>query len=149
MKALLQRVSQATVEVRGEIIGSIGKGILVFLGIERGDTDEDLEFLARKIGNLRLFYDDAGKMNLSVRDVSGEILVVSQFTLAADCRKGNRPSFDTAEEPEQAKRMYEQAIGRLRAQGNRVSAGEFAADMQVSLINDGPVTFLLDSGKAR
>ena len=145
MKALIQRVAKASVEVDGKTIGQIERGILVFLALERGDGQKDLDFITRKIVNLRIFYDEKGRMNLSVKDISGEILVVSQFTLAADCRKGNRPSFDSAEEPLIAKAMYHSTVERLKTEGLRVSHGEFAADMQVFLINDGPVTFLLDS----
>jgi D-aminoacyl-tRNA deacylase len=145
MKALLQRVTKASVKVEGNLIGQIGKGILLFLGIEKGDEDKDLDFIVRKITNLRIFYDKNSKMNLSIKDIAGEVLVVSQFTLAADCRKGNRPSFDSAEEPSRAETMYYRAVEKLRNAGLPVYHGAFAADMQVSLINDGPVTFMLDS----
>lgn len=146
MKALLQRVINASVAVEGRTISRIDRGILIFLAVEKGDEEKDLDFIVRKITNLRLFYDEKGKMNLSVTDITGELLVVSQFTLAADCRKGNRPSFDNAEEPARAEAMYLRAIEKLTSAGLRVSHGIFAADMQVSLINDGPVTFMLDSG---
>ena len=145
MKALLQRVTEARVEVGEKITGQIGRGILVFLGVEKGDTEKDLRYIVRKISGMRIFYDSEGKMNLSVRDIGGEVLVVSQFTLAADCRKGNRPSFDRAESPEKAQAMYGHAIALIRGEGISVSSGEFAADMRVSLVNDGPVTFLIDS----
>ena len=145
MKALIQRVTGAEVTVEGKTVGAIDRGILVLLGVEKGDTDRDLEYIVRKIANLRIFYDNEGKMNLSVKDVSGAVLVVSQFTLSADCRKGNRPSFDNAEESEKANTMYQKAVEHLNNEGITVSTGEFAAYMQVSLINDGPVTFFLDS----
>ncbi|HYQ48225.1 MAG TPA: D-aminoacyl-tRNA deacylase [Thermodesulfovibrionales bacterium] len=141
----MQRVSRADVRIEGRTTGHIGKGVLVFLCVEKGDTEKDLAHVVKKIVNLRIFYDSAGKMNLSVMDVAGEILLVSQFTLVADCRKGNRPSFDRAEAPEKAKALYEQAITMIGNEGVRISSGEFAADMQVSLINDGPVTFLIGS----
>jgi D-tyrosyl-tRNA(Tyr) deacylase len=145
MKALIQRVSSAHVEIAGTTVGGIGKGLLVFLCAVKGDTEKDLEYIARKVSSLRIFEDEQGKMNRSVMEINGEVLVVSQFTLAASTRKGNRPSFDNAEAPEQAKRMYELFIKRLRDIGVPVSTGTFAAMMQVSLVNDGPVTISLDS----
>jgi len=145
MKALIQRVSRADVTIAGKSVGHIRKGILVFLGVEKGDAEKDLTYVVKKVVSLRVFSDNEGRMNLPVKDTGGEVLVVSQFTLAADCRKGNRPSFDRAETPEKAKAMYERAIAMISREGISVSSGEFAADMQVSLVNDGPVTFLLDS----
>jgi D-tyrosyl-tRNA(Tyr) deacylase len=148
MMALLQRVSAAKVEVAGRTTGSIGRGLLVFLCVMRGDTDEDLGHLAEKIARLRVFEDKEGKMNLSVQDIHGELLVVSQFTLAANTSKGNRPSFDTAEPPGRAKAMYERFVDRLRPLGLTVRTGEFAATMAVTLTNDGPVTILVDSRRS-
>jgi D-tyrosyl-tRNA(Tyr) deacylase len=145
MKALIQRVSSAHVETAGATVGSIRKGLLVFLCAVKGDTEKDLEYVARKVLSLRIFEDEQGKMNRSVMEINGEVLVVSQFTLAASTRKGNRPSFDNAEEPEQAQRMYDIFIKRLRDTGVPVQTGMFAAMMQVSLVNDGPVTISLDS----
>jgi D-tyrosyl-tRNA(Tyr) deacylase len=145
MKALIQRVSSAQVEIAGTTVGGIGKGLLVFLCAVKGDTEKDLEYIARKVSSLRIFEDEQGKMNRSVMEINGEVLVVSQFTLAASTRKGNRASFDNAEAPEQAKRMYDLFIKLLRDIGAPVQTGTFAAMMQVSLVNDGPVTISLDS----
>jgi D-aminoacyl-tRNA deacylase len=145
MKALIQRVSSAHVDVAGRTISSIQKGLLVFLCAIKGDTEKDLDYVARKVSLLRIFEDEQGKMNRSVMDINGEVLVVSQFTLAASTRKGNRPSFDNAEAPEQAEQMYELFVNRLRDMGVPVKTGTFAAMMQVCLVNDGPVTISLDS----
>ncbi len=141
----MQRVSEAKVEVGGRTIASIGKGALVFLGVEKGDTAQDLDYMVRKISGLRIFEDQNGRMNLSIKEIGGETLVVSQFTLAADLKKGNRPSFDSAEEPSAAAAMYDEFVKKLRETGVRVATGEFAAHMGVSLVNDGPVTIMLDS----
>ncbi len=149
MKALLQRVSSAQVAVAGETISGIGKGLLVFLCAVRGDTEKDLDYMVRKVPALRIFEDEQGKMNLSVVDVKGEVLVVSQFTLAATTRKGNRPSFENAETPERARAMYDAFVQRLRDTGITVRTGVFAAMMDVSLVNDGPVTILIDSREDR
>lgn len=145
MKALLQRASYAKVEINGSVVCEIGKGLLVLLCAVKGDTDKDLDYLVRKVPALRVFSDEGGKMNLSVRDAEGEVLVVSQFTLAASTRKGNRPSFENAEEPDRANEMYEAFVLRLRDQGLSVKTGEFGAMMAVSLVNDGPVTVMIDS----
>ena len=147
MKAVLQRASSASVAVDGQVIGSIDKGILVLLGVERGDGRADAEWMAGKIAELRMFEDEAGKMNRSVEEVRGSVLVVSQFTLCADCRKGRRPGFDRACEPALAEKLYEDCVAALRGRGLRVETGRFAAMMDVRLVNQGPVTFLLDSPK--
>ena len=147
MRAVLQRVTNAEVKVDGEIIGSIGKGILLFLGVSDDDTQTDLQYIADKMMNLRIFEDENGKMNLSVRDIRGELLIVSQFTLYGDCRKGRRPSFDKAGKPEFANEMYEKFIRYCSDSGLKTEHGKFGADMKVSLLNDGPVTIMLDSTK--
>lgn len=147
MKAVLQRVARAVVEVEGKTVGSIDRGILVLIGVEKGDTEKDAEWLADKIANLRMFEDEAGKMNLSVLDTQGGILAVSQFTLAGNCSKGRRPSFDTAALPGEANELYQYFVAKVRKCGVPVETGIFQADMQVSLTNDGPVTFILESPK--
>ncbi len=148
MKALLQRVSSANVAVNGQVVGSIGMGLLVFLCAVKGDTPQDIDYIVKKVSQLRIFEDEHGKMNRSVRDIQGAALVVSQFTLAASSRRGNRPSFDNAEAPERAQALYESFIQRLREGGITVRTGEFGARMAVSLVNDGPVTISLDSREA-
>ncbi len=145
MRAVVQRVKSAEVWVDGRVIGKIGKGLLVFLGIARGDGESDLHYLTSKIPHLRIFEDESEKFNLSLIEIGGEILIVSQFTLYGDCRKGRRPSFTEAEEPILAKTLYDRFISELRGQGIPIQTGEFQAKMEVSLINDGPVTLLLDS----
>ena len=147
MKAVLQRVSRASVTVSGEMIGQIGRGILVLLGVEPDDTDEDSRQLADKTIALRIFDDAEGKMNLSLEEVGGAILVVSQFTLLGDCRKGRRPSFIGAAPPELAEKLYNTFIGAVGSRGIKVASGRFRAMMDVELVNDGPVTLLLDSRK--
>ncbi len=148
MRAVVQRVRRARVTVGDRTTGEIDHGLLVLLGAGAGDGANDLAYVVDKIANLRVFADDAGKMNRSVLDVAGGVLVVSQFTLYGDARTGRRPAFTSALEPIEARRLYEQSLEALRAAGvTRVEAGEFAADMQVELVNDGPVTILLDSRK--
>ena len=145
MKALIQRVKMAEVQIDGKIYSKTNKGLLIFLGIENGDTEKDIEYLVRKVPHLRIFEDSQEKMNLSTLNIKGEILVVSQFTLSADCRRGNRPSFDSAEEPAKAKDIYMRFIEGLRESGLKIETGDFGAYMQVHLINDGPVTIIIDS----
>lgn len=145
MIAVLQRVTSASVTVEGETTGAIDRGLLVLLGVARGDTDREADWLAGKIGGLRIFNDEHGKMNLSCADAGGAMLVVSQFTLCGDCRKGRRPGFDRAADPAEATRLYDYFCGRLRQQGHRVETGVFGAMMDVALVNDGPVTFVLDT----
>jgi len=145
MRVVLQRVSRASVEVEGRVVGRIGRGWLVLLGVARGDRDDDADWLVEKVANLRAFEDDQGKMNRSVAEAGGGVLVVSQFTLLGDCRAGRRPSFTEAAEPREAERLYLRFAGRLAATGLEVATGIFRAMMQVELVNDGPVTLLLDS----
>ena len=143
MIALIQRVTFASVEVEGEIVGRIGKGILALVAVERGDGEAEAMRLADKLLGYRIFPDEAGRMNRSVRDIDGELLLVSQFTLAADTRSGNRPSFTPAAPPEEGRRWFDFFVDSVRAAHPKTETGQFGADMQVSLVNDGPVTFLL------
>jgi len=147
MKIVLQRVKRASVEVDGKVAGEIGQGICLLVGIEKGDARHDVEFLAGKVSELRIFPDDQGKMNLSVADVRGEVLAVSQFTLAASLEKGRRPSFDNAESPERAAALFDDFVGLIRGRGLKVATGVFRALMDVHILNDGPVTFILESKK--
>ncbi len=144
MKALIQRVKEASVTIDGELYSKIGHGILIFLGVEKSDTEENSEKLSQKISSLRIFEDENEKMNLSIKDVNGEILVVSQFTLCGDCKKGTRPSFDNAAPSERAAELYEDFVTKLQAMNFVVKTGKFRAMMDVSLINDGPVTFMVE-----
>jgi D-aminoacyl-tRNA deacylase len=148
MRVVVQRVSRAQVTVRGEVVGKIERGLLVLLGVAGTDKEADAEYLADKVAGLRIFEDEAGKMNLSVGDAGGAVLVVSQFTLYGDVRRGKRPSFDDAAPPEQARKLYEYFVERIRNAGLRCETGCFQEMMQVELVNDGPVTILVDSGKA-
>ena len=143
MKVLVQKVLSASVTVAGQTVASINSGYLLFVGVEKGDSQINADFLAKKVANLRIFTDENDKMNLSVQDVEGEILAVSQFTLAADVSRGNRPGFETAARPEDAEPLYEYFVTQLKSYGLPVQTGIFQADMKVSLINDGPCTFLL------
>lgn len=143
MKLLIQRVLEASVDVNNQTVGKIAQGLLVFLGVEKGDTPKQADFLANKLLNLRIFEDSEGKMNLSIKDTKGELLIISQFTLAADTSQGNRPGFSTAEAPELAKKMYEYFNSRIAEMYLKPQTGIFQADMKVKLINDGPSTFLL------
>lgn len=148
MRAVLQRVREAWVRVEGEEVGRIGPGLLVLLGVGRHDGPQDVAYMAKKIPSLRIFEDTEGRFNRSLLDVGGELLVVSQFTLYGDCRKGRRPSFTEAADPQTAQRLYQEVIEALKADGLRVQSGRFQARMEVGLVNDGPVTLLLDSRKA-
>jgi D-tyrosyl-tRNA(Tyr) deacylase len=147
MRMVCQRVLEAKVTVNGRPVGSIGRGLLVYLGVGKGDTIDDAQFMADKIVNLRIFADQAGKMNLNVQDIAGSILLISNFTLHGDCRKGRRPGFDAAAEPTLAEQLYENVAGLIAAQGVPVEKGIFREYMQVTSTNDGPVNFLLDSTK--
>jgi D-tyrosyl-tRNA(Tyr) deacylase len=145
VRAVVQRVTRAEVRVEGKVVGSIGKGLAVLLGVARDDGEPDADLLADKVAALRIFEDAAGKMNLAAQEVQGAVLVVSQFTLLGDARKGNRPSFVDAAEPAQANALYERLCARVREKGLPVATGVFRAEMQLELVNDGPVTILLDS----
>ena len=146
MKAVIQRVIESSVSVGGEVVGASGKGYMILVGVMKGDTEEQARLLAKKTASLRVFEDENGKMNLSVLDVGGDILAISQFTLCADYKKGNRPSFTDSEEPEKANALYDLYCEELKANGvKRVEKGVFGADMKVSLINDGPVTICFDT----
>ena len=145
MKALLQRVTHASVSVESEVVGKIGRGLVVFIGIAVGDTEKDAQYLVQKIVNLRIFADEVGRFNVSALDIKGELMVVSQFTLLADARKGRRPSFVDAAPPEQAEKLFEQFVAEARATGLKVETGRFQQHMQVEIHNDGPVTIMLDS----
>ncbi|MFO8069925.1 MAG: D-aminoacyl-tRNA deacylase [Alkalibacterium sp.] len=145
MRAVIQRAKEANVRVENETVGEINHGLVVFIGVEDDDGEEDINYLARKISNLRIFEDEDDKMNLSVKDVNGDILSISQFTLHADTKKGNRPSFVAAAKPEYADKLYNQFNELLSKQGIRVETGKFGKHMEIDFINDGPVTILLDS----
>src|SRR5271166_4542593 len=147
MRAVVQRVSRASVKVDGELMGEIAKGLLVLLAVALDDSEADADYVAEKVAGLRIFEDDAGKMNLNVADIGGAVLAVSQFTLFGDVRRGKRPSFDAAARPEQAKALYEYFVGRIRASGLDCETGRFQEMMAVELVNAGPVTILLDSKK--
>lgn len=148
MRAVVQRVARAQVAVNGQITGQIGCGMLILLGVAAVDTQADADYLAEKIAGLRIFEDAGGKMNLSASEIGGEVLIVSQFTLYGDVRRGKRPSFDAAAPPERARQLYEYFVERVRAAGLSCQTGQFQETMQVELVNDGPVTLLLDSSKA-
>ncbi|MBN2315143.1 MAG: D-tyrosyl-tRNA(Tyr) deacylase [Sedimentisphaerales bacterium] len=147
MRFVCQRVLEAEVKVNEKSVGKIDRGLLVFLGVGKGDTEADAQFMSDKLVNLRIFPDEAGKMNRSVQDIGGSILLISQFTLYGDCRKGRRPGFDAAAVPELAESLYEKVIALVAEQGVPVKKGVFGAYMQITSLNDGPVTFLLDSSK--
>jgi D-tyrosyl-tRNA(Tyr) deacylase len=148
MRACIQRVSRASVTIDGQVVGSIGRGVLVLLGVGQGDGEQDARHLADRICALRIFEDDEGKMNRSLEDIGGAMLVVSQFTLFGDCRKGRRPSFTRAAPPDLAERLYDVFVAAVDTRGIQVATGRFRAYMDVALVNDGPVTLLMDSGKA-
>jgi D-tyrosyl-tRNA(Tyr) deacylase len=148
MRAVVQRVSRCRVTVEGSAVGEIGPGLLVLLGVSKSDAEEAADYLVEKVLGLRIFEDAEGKMNLSVQDTGGAVLVVSQFTLYGDVRRGKRPSFDAAARPEEAKRLYEYFVAKIRAAGLRCETGQFQAMMDVELVNSGPVTILLDSEKS-
>lgn len=145
MRAVLQRVSRASVSVANEVIGRIDRGLVVFLGVAAGDGPADIDYITSKVGEVRVFPDDQGRMNRSVLDVGGALLVISQFTLLGDVRKGRRPAFDAAERPDLAEAVYEDVVRRLRQTGASVETGRFRAHMVIDVVNDGPVTILLDS----
>jgi D-aminoacyl-tRNA deacylase len=147
MRVVLQRVNEAHVDVSGVTVGAIQTGLLVLVGVTHADTEKDAEYLADKIVHLRIFPDQAGRMNRSLIEAGGALLVISQFTLYGDCRKGRRPSFDDAAPPEQAQTLYEYFVERLRADNRIIETGVFQAEMEVHLVNDGPVTFVLESNK--
>lgn len=147
MRAVIQRVDEASVSVEAQVVAQIGRGLLVLVGVENDDTGEDLSFLKRKIVNLRVFDDEAGRMNLAVREVGGSILLVSQFTLHGDTRRGNRPDYTRAAPAERARELYSQLVDDIRAEGIPVESGIFQAMMKIQLINDGPVTLIVDSKK--
>jgi D-tyrosyl-tRNA(Tyr) deacylase len=147
MIAVIQRVSRSSVTVNNAVVGQIDKGLNVLLGVGQGDSISDAKYLAKKISDLRIFEDNNKKMNLSVKDIGAEILIISQFTLLADCKKGNRPSFTNAEQPDTAKKLYEDFISLVNDQGIKTQEGIFGADMKVEIINDGPVTIIIDSNK--
>lgn len=144
MKIVLQRVLRSSVAVNDEVVGKIGRGLMILFGVEQGDAESAADALAEKVLNLRIFADDQGKMNLSCLEVQGEILVVSQFTLAGDCSRGRRPGFDNAAAPEEAERLYKKFVGRLAESRLKIQEGKFGAHMQVDIVNDGPVTFILE-----
>lgn len=147
MRAVIQRVSKAKVQVNNEVLGRIEKGLLVYLSVAENDTEADAKFIAEKLANLRIFEDENGKMNLGLLDVAGQMMIVSNFTLHGDCRRGRRPGFDAAAGPEIAKKLYEHTIGLIEQQGVTVTAGKFGGHMYIDSTNDGPVTFLLDSSR--
>ncbi len=147
MRAVVQRVTEASVKVNGEVVGSIGQGLMVLLGVKTGDTEKDALYMADKILKLRIFEDENGKMNRSLKDIGGSVLCVSQFTLLGDCRGQNRPGFTQAEAPERANELYERVCARMREQDVTVETGIFRTDMKVALVNDGPITILVDSEK--